>query len=261
MAGLGALFLFPGFSWWVALLWIFTRRLSKKSGEARSVDLLPIGWTALSVLTPFYHPYARLWLPIEAMGWLLTAGLFARVPSQVEYAGGDARWPSNKMSAGVTWLALCSVGFAAISFVFHSTRPRMSLLGPSDSLRRAAGSMMSALPKEITELRVYARPPLLFYLNLAGGIAVRRQPDVAHLLDLETPGSWGVLDLALVRQEYPAKTEMDRLRAGWVLVREIPTTLNAPTLLDIDPATAYRDVIDASAPVQLLHSLRMETVR
>ena len=28
----------------------------------------------LSILTPFYHPYARLWLPLQLLGWVLMAG-------------------------------------------------------------------------------------------------------------------------------------------------------------------------------------------
>ena len=34
----------------------------------KSALLVCVGWVTLSVLTPFYHPYARLWLPVEAFG-------------------------------------------------------------------------------------------------------------------------------------------------------------------------------------------------
>ena len=111
------------------------------------------------------------------------------------------------------------------------------------------------------DLRVYARPPLAFYLALAGGVSVHRQPDLAHLLEPGNSTSWALLDLALIRQENIPEQDLDRLLAGWTLVREIPTTLNPPTLLDIDPAAARGDMIDASAPLRLLRPKRMEDVR
>ena len=36
--------------------------------------MLGTAWLVLSVLTPLYHPYARLWLTLHAAGWLLIAG-------------------------------------------------------------------------------------------------------------------------------------------------------------------------------------------
>ncbi len=38
-------------------------------------------WILLSILTPFYHPYARLWMPLHAAGWLLVAGLIVELAS------------------------------------------------------------------------------------------------------------------------------------------------------------------------------------
>ncbi len=38
-------------------------------------------WLILSVMTPFYHPYARLWLPLEAAGWLVMADLLVLLGS------------------------------------------------------------------------------------------------------------------------------------------------------------------------------------
>jgi hypothetical protein len=160
-------------------------------------------------------------------------------------------------------LALASVAVlvAVISLELQSKKPRVRLLGPSDSLRTASRSVLSALPKEIKDLRVYARPPMLFYLALAGDISARRQPDLAHLLGAETSPSWAVLDMALVRQDHLSEKDLARPLARWVIVREIPTILNPPTLLDIDPAAARAEVINASAPVWLLRPRRVEDVR
>jgi dolichyl-phosphate-mannose-protein mannosyltransferase len=260
-AGLAALRLLPGFSWWVAVIVIFAGILRKGDLETKSGYLLCVAWSVLSVLTPFYHPYARLWLPIEAIGWLMMAGAVVGVRSSVEVAGRGTRWTWSKKSDPLPWFALCCFFFAAITSGFQHKKPHMSLLSPSDSLREASGAVLSGLPKDMKELRVYARPPVLFYLTIAGDIPLRRQPDLAHLLEPRNPNSWALLDQALIRQENIPKNEMDRRLAGWEVFREIPTMLNAPTLLDIDPAAARAEVIDARAPICLLRPVRMEDVR
>ena len=71
--------------------------------------LLCIGWVTLSVLTPFYHPYARLWLPVEAFGWLLMGGVFVGIRSSVEVAGRGARWTWSRTSDPLPWFALFCV--------------------------------------------------------------------------------------------------------------------------------------------------------
>src|SRR5262249_29160159 len=44
------------------------------SDRRPAVRVLGSWWLVLSVLTPFYHPYARLWLPMHAVAWLMMAG-------------------------------------------------------------------------------------------------------------------------------------------------------------------------------------------
>src|SRR5262249_27413028 len=39
------------------------------------VRLVGAWWLIMAVLSPFYHPYARLWLPMQAVGWILLGGL------------------------------------------------------------------------------------------------------------------------------------------------------------------------------------------
>ena len=56
-------------------LWIL-RRQSWTSGKI----LIAATWYALSVLTPLYHPYARLWLPLQMVGWLIMAGCLTGFP-------------------------------------------------------------------------------------------------------------------------------------------------------------------------------------
>ena len=110
-------------------------------------------------------------------------------------------------------------------------------------------------------MRILARPSLAFYLAQANGVTIGRQPDLARLLDSRDPRAWAVLDMALMRQDNVAAGDLERSLADWLVVREIPTTLNLPTLLDIDPAAAREGRADSSAPISLLRPRRREDVR
>src|SRR5262249_34688179 len=53
--------------WWIGLAvapWLLF-------GREPGTRVLGAWWLLLSILTPFYHPYARLWLPLGGAGWLL----------------------------------------------------------------------------------------------------------------------------------------------------------------------------------------------
>ena len=112
------------------------------------------------------------------------------------------------------------------------------------------------------DLRVYARPPLPFYLAAGEAASSSDSPTWRTWSGAGNSTSWALLDMALMRQakHLRNKTWTDPARTGSV-VREIPTTLNPPTLLDIDPAARAEAMIDASAPLRLLRRKRMEDVR
>jgi dolichyl-phosphate-mannose-protein mannosyltransferase len=258
-----ALCLVPGFSCTVAIVFLLVGTLlTRRPGRTRSVQLPAVGWALLGVLTPFYHPYARLWLPIEAIGWLFLGGGVAisqswlaapTGPMASTRAGG-----SRRLSALA--LALSALVIAVIFWRSQTTNPHIPPLAPSDSIRRATASLLSAVPKNTGEIRGFVRPPLLFYLALASNIAVMRQPDLAHALDPRNSASWAIIDGALVRQDKLPNFDLSGHLAGWVVVLEVPTTLNAPTLLDIDPAAATATAIDRSASFWLLRPRGMEDV-
>jgi hypothetical protein len=135
------------------------------------------------------------------------------------------------------------------------------LLAPSDSLRLASRSILGELPKDLSHLRVLARPSLTFYLAQANGVTIGRQPDLTRLFDSRDPRAWAILDMALMRQDNISEVDLERSLGDWLVVREIPTTLNLPTLLDIDPAAARAGQADSSAPIRLLRPRRRENVR
>ena len=61
--GMAALVALPALPWWAGLglcAWL----LRDPRPTAR---MLGVWWLVLSIATPFYHPYARLWLPLLAV--------------------------------------------------------------------------------------------------------------------------------------------------------------------------------------------------
>jgi dolichyl-phosphate-mannose-protein mannosyltransferase len=261
---LTALCVITGLSWWVALASAGCVLLGKNGLGNKSVCLVCVGWAAMSALTPIYHPYSRLWLPLEALGWLLFGGLFVEIRSRVDDWRRGARWTGNYASNPLSWFVLASL-IGAIFSAYSSGSPwrlrHLGLLAPSDSLRLASRSILGELPKDLSHLRVLARPSLTFYLAQANGVAIGRQPDLTRLFDSRDPRAWAILDMALMRQDNISEVDLERSLGDWLVVREIPTTLNLPTLLDIDPAAARAGQADSSAPIRLLRPRRRENVR
>jgi len=250
----------PHFGWWYVLFWIGFILICTMRFATKSMCLLGVGWAFLALITPFYHPYARLWLPLVAFSWLFLGGLFVSIRSTCEVRGRDAGWASDPLPSLALFFVLGAV-FQAISPDSPWRTRRLGLLEPSDSLRLASRSIQSDLPKHVRQLRLFARPPLAFYLALAGGVDVDRQPDLAHLLEQGDSTSWALLDMAMIRQNNIVEEELNRSLAHWVLVRDIPTTLNLPALLDIDPSAASGRSVDASARLRLLRPKGIGDVR
>ena len=105
-----------------------------------------------------------------------------------------------------------------------------------------------------------ARPSCFIWRWLVGSPS-HRQPDLRRLLEPGITTSWAVLDMAMVRQAISSGQGSRPSARDLGLVREIPTTLNLPTLLDVDPSAASGRSIDASAPLRLLRPRRTEDVR
>ncbi len=65
---------FPCFYWLLGAGWVLDRRQWRNPGRR----LLAEAWLGLSILTPIYHHYARLWLPLLFLGWIMTANLISQ---------------------------------------------------------------------------------------------------------------------------------------------------------------------------------------
>ena len=233
----------PTMLWWVGLGWLVFQGRDASPGRR----LLGVAWLGLSILTPFYHPYARLWLPIQSLGWIAAAGLIAEL-----LAPGESR--SKHSPARLSILAACCLAALAQGLVLMKTpspaERGTGLLAPSDSLRRAVGATLAALPEEASGLRVLARPPMIFYL--AGGAGARVEADLEGLLR-DVSGRWALVDWAQLRQSGNADEAAARLLEHWEKVGEQPTTLNWPTLLDVDPSAARTArPAETDAPLWLL---------
>lgn len=225
--------------------------------------VLGAAWYLLAILTPFYHPYARLGLPLYFMGLFVTGGMFGapgaadlpRVENPAAAASPASRLDVPRLSL---WCAHLLVVLICVCIMFPWTlrRPlawteqRPSPLSASDSLRNAVRQAAADLPPTIDGLRLLVRPPVTFYLG--GRIHVQVEPNLDSLLVSQDPKRWALVDAVLLRQGGDIETAAEKLLRRWELVREYPTELNLPTLLDVDPGVARTGQTSAaSAPLSL----------
>jgi 4-amino-4-deoxy-L-arabinose transferase-like glycosyltransferase len=211
--------------------------------------ILGLWWLVFTLLTPLYHPYARLWLPLEALAWIFF-GYFA---GPVIMAAVSSRTPVFESLGRNKWLATWYVGslillgillFISSPYSRYPAGDDAPLIEPSDSLRIACRQVQADLPKDLTRLRFLGRPPITFYLGTAG-VSLAPQPDLDALLKPSGPSDWALVDDALLRQNPDHAQAKARMMEGWEVVREYPTTLNLPTFLDINPG-AGRGKIEPS---------------
>ncbi len=205
LLGLAMVGLIPDVSWWIGLAWVAW--LLCDPTPARRV--LGSWWLILSVMTPFYHPYARLWLPLEAAGWLVLANLLVQLGSFSKSIRDEPRLGAIPLSRravvrGVV-TALCLL-MARGQEGMNPPRPLPASLFtmPTDGLRQGASKLVKSLrfPSGFgVALRVLVRRPLVFYLAQNGVSGVRLLADASGILEGPGPGGdWAVVDEALFPQ-------------------------------------------------------------
>jgi len=262
--GLASLCSVPNVDWWTPLGWIGFIAIRRIHSATPAMLLLGIGWLTLSILTPFYHPYARLWLPLHALGWIVIGGLFVTARSWLEMAERgpkQERKPRLNPMLGFTAICVSALAITVTSALQLGHEPFPGVLEPTDSLRVACRAIPRELPRHVTDLRLFGRPAVVFYLSLQNRLNLRSQPDLDHLLEPAGSATWCVLDSALSRQGGRFPGDVSRLGSHWVAVRDFPSYLNLPTLLDIDPGSCYGGSFDLSAPLLLLRPERLEVIR
>jgi len=252
-------FLVLPFSYWLlGAGWVLDARQRRTAGKR----LLAASWIILSILTPFYRPYARLWLPLQFVCWIMTTNLINRGTPTAHQEPGEAapaEAPGNILGLNIWKCIAAGTVLLAIEFLgpdmFRS--PRMGpgeLPGPlaqSDSLRNGVRMAVADLPVGTPGLRLLVRPPVTFYLG--GRVPALAEPDLARLLAPRDTRLWALVDLAQLRQEGDLNTASAALLGRWEMVHEYPTQLSLPALLDIDPGAARAGRSDAiAAPLWLL---------
>jgi 4-amino-4-deoxy-L-arabinose transferase-like glycosyltransferase len=222
--------------WWLGLGWSPWLLANSRPG------LRPLGawWLIMSSLTPLYHPYARLWLPLHALGWLLMAGTLSMLAASETTITRGVR--ERRALVGIA--VACGVS-AVIHTVLARPEPIAwhAVLAPDPSLRNLA---FSRLPQKIPEkgvvLRLYARRPLAFYLSLQGEYRLQLEPDLQRASVEQPAGSWGVIDEVMA-------PPMVKLRPGQTTLR---VQVDPVTVLDYFPYHAFMGINRPWSDVVLL---------
>jgi 4-amino-4-deoxy-L-arabinose transferase-like glycosyltransferase len=88
LGGIVLMGVLPTLPWWLGLglvPWLFR-------DPRPAVRLVGAGWVALMILTPFYHPYARLMLPLQGFCWLIAGQVIGEILPHARL-DDDRTWP------------------------------------------------------------------------------------------------------------------------------------------------------------------------
>ncbi|GIW89413.1 MAG: hypothetical protein KatS3mg108_3737 [Isosphaeraceae bacterium] len=223
----------PNLAWWSALALSLGRLLNPRPAGR----LVAIGWATLSLLTPLYQPYARLWLPIEALSLVLLSGLVAggREGSPLETAE-----PKSRGRLVAVWVGCALLGLGQRARVAD---PLPGVLGPSDSVRAAVVGWEA--DRAGRPLRVLARPPVWFYLA-SRGLPFVRLESVASLAVPARAGDRAVVDTELL--ERGPDDGWQKLSLFWTIRSSAALRLSLPAALDANPTQAHRGATAGTAP-------------
>ena len=228
--------LMPMLAWWTSLavvlgLWRHWARAT------HATQLCSMAWLFMSLLTPFYYPYARLWLPVEALGWVLVAGAIPRFVAEL------CRVPRG-LRAGITWLGERPIAaFKVIAVVLICGIQSFGiapspvvwpwLLGPTDGLREATRTLSVGILKRDPKAQpsLMALPPAFFYFRVHG-LRVRRVDKLDALLESK---DWQIADELQAR----ILSGLDAFHSAFAATPAVRYSLSGTTLLDMDPKAAF----------------------
>jgi 4-amino-4-deoxy-L-arabinose transferase-like glycosyltransferase len=237
LGGIAAMGVLPNLPWWLALglaPWLLR-------DPRPAVRLVGAGWIVMTILTPFYHPYARLMLPLQGFSWLIVAQVIGEIlpNAKLDEAGN---WPIPVRSArGVTTVLAVVIGFGFTFGVEPRPVPYPALLARTDSMKRVAAWIVGVMkPPGTLPVEVYARPALTFYLNTAMGVPTVSLPDYPDFTTSiwrggAPPERWVVTDEVLYLNG-PSMPGPGLHGEGDQVAGQ---SLNITTLLDADPRAAY----------------------
>lgn len=224
----GALAVLPTLPWWLGIAW--APRLIR--GEDAGRRLVGCWLAGASAITAMYHPYARLWLPLHAAGWVVAAGAI----SGLLRPGGAG--PGRRTLALAVLLAT-----AQCWLVRPRPTPLPGLLGPTDSFpAHLSEASPDPATTDVGTLLLLARPHANFYLSMGGRVPFRKMSGLAQLIEEAGPGQWALVDDVMLRQEGDLDAARRRILERYEPVGGWTETLSPPTLLDVAPEAAFGQV-------------------
>ena len=231
IAGALGSWLAADFGWWVSLLLVPRALVDPR----RTVRFLAVAWLIPAILTPFYHPYARLWLPLHAAGWLLIGGAIGDLFRATGETSGRLRLRALAGNPGV----LLTAGCLAAVVHWPLTGPWPVVLSPPST----AGRGLASLPRLVHDrlggvrlgVRVLARPPALFYLGTAG-LATQRLGGIDDLAVASAQPGLVLVDEAVLHRDSTLAFLRDYGALAETILAE---PLRPVTMLDVDPASAF----------------------
>jgi 4-amino-4-deoxy-L-arabinose transferase-like glycosyltransferase len=242
LVGGALLALDPNVGWWLALAgtpWLLV-------SPQPALRILGSWWLVLSAITPFYHPYARLWLPLHALCWLVLAagpGLSGATLGDDRDSSFGVSGSKRRRVAIASFAVACVVVGIAHSMT-HPARhlPLNSLLAPrpDGSLRSfVAGLAARNGPIRRNTIQVWARRPLPYYMAAQGVVRFQTEPGLDRLMRTPAVGYSAIIDEAMLVQNGAAEETFGRLRRFWKPEWSSPTEADPVTLLDVDPQAAF----------------------
>ena len=244
LLGCAILASFLDLGWWIGLAcvpWLV------RDGRP-AVRLLAAWWLVLSLMTPFYHPYARLWLPLHAAGWILLSGSIVSLGPFSENLLGRcdrATWTRPSILARCAWIVLCGILARWQLEKSVAPLPFSAFSLPTDTLRDVVADLgtdpqLSANPS--TPLLVLARRPVAFYLALQGKILFRPLAGPEALQ--KGPSSYKSRELVLLDRTVAGPQFLEDVAEtaylpSWRETRTWTERLDPVTLLDVRPQAAF----------------------
>ncbi|MDX2037933.1 MAG: glycosyltransferase family 39 protein [Isosphaeraceae bacterium] len=214
----------PNAGWWIGAATSLVALAGRDSTPERR--LLAFAWFLFAILTPFYHPYARLWLPLETFSAISAAGALVAVRSVSE----PTRDPWGRAAIAAAAIA------AIIAAMLLPGRSLPDALGPTDSLRSAVSRVIAKLPPGVATVRMLARPTVIFHA--AGRVSARRLAGLDDLQAGAISGEYALIDEIQLDQESGARARLEASLAGWEIVATEENRLGPAARLDVDPAAA-----------------------
>lgn len=219
----------PGLSWGFGAILVLP---AFRAGGSSGARMLAASWALLTLMTPLYHPYTRLWLPMTAIEWFAVASALRLI------AEGDAREIRRSLvlillaalaACGVrAWAGHSPVGLQSVA------RPVMR---PEGGIGRPVVAALGRIGPQAKagSIAILGRPTLLMALA-ESGFHVERLPDLGALGG-GTGAALTVVDSLVIGDAAGAGGGLPEI-AGWSVVERLEVPASTVTAFDQEPGIA-----------------------